>query len=78
MPETEFYRRIGRFLLVLGIGLIGLFGFSDVAQEPRYNLFFWGLVAAVVGLIMIQRNKPEQVDSGRFRILKNFRKKKEK
>ena len=75
---TDFYRRIGRFLFVLGAGFLALFAFSDYAREPRYNLFFWGLIIIITGLVIIRRNKPEPVDSGRFRMLKNLRKNKNK
>ena len=65
-------QRIGQFLFLLGLGLLVFFGFSDVAQTPRYSLFFWGLIALIVGIMMIQRNRPAPKESGRFSTMKSI------
>lgn len=69
----DFYRRIGQFLFLLGFFLVFLFIVTDIGQEPKYELFFWGLVGLIIGAIMIARNRPKPKESGRFRLLRNLR-----
>ncbi len=67
----EFRRRIGIFLNFLGILLITLFVFSDIAHSPICGLITWGGGMMVLGTLLIWLNpKPESQDSGRFRVLR--------
>ncbi len=65
--------RIGRFFLFAGFVLLVLFFASDLANAPRFNLFFIGLAGIVVGILMLRRGRIPQEPSGRFRILHSLR-----
>ncbi len=67
----EFRRRIGIFFIFIGILLIVLFVFSDIAHVPTCGLLAWGAGLTVVGTLFIWLNpKPDIPDSGRFRMIK--------
>ena len=68
-----FSGRVGQFLLILGIALLVIFVISDLAEDPQFNLFFWGLGIAALGIIMMRRGRLPAEPSGRFRILQNYR-----
>lgn len=68
--EMNLTRRLGIFTLLVGLGMIFLFFISDKAQQPHYNYFFWGLILAVAGAILMRRARPADHDPGRFRSLR--------
>jgi hypothetical protein len=72
-------RRIGRFLVVVGLGLIGMFVLSDMAQLVNYNfLVIGGLVFGVGIFLIITSPAPEATPNPRFRSLNKIMKKEEK
>jgi hypothetical protein len=62
--------RVGRFLLFLGLVLMVVFFASDLAQSPRFDLFFFGLGAVVVGILLIRSDRKPRPPSRRFRLLR--------
>jgi hypothetical protein len=67
--------KIGTYLMLVGMLLIGLFVLSDLANTPTCGYLIWGAVLLAVGLVLWFRNplappKP----SGRFRIFKKEKK----
>ncbi|MEA4906338.1 MAG: hypothetical protein GYA17_15475 [Chloroflexi bacterium] len=69
------FRRIGTFFILLGVGLIGLFIFSDVADTPTCNLLLYGIGAILVGTFLLWTNPPPPPDpTNRFRLLKKRKK----
>ena len=69
--------RIGTFLILLGLLLIGLFILSDVADAPACNLLAMGGILVTVGIIMwfrdpVQPGPPPE----RFRLLRSLSNKK--
>lgn len=72
----SFVNRIGTFFILLGIGLIGLFILSDIAQAPTCNFLIVGAILLIVGLALWFRNPaPKGPPPERFRILKSLNKK---
>jgi len=70
---------MGFFILVMGGALVFLFGLSDAADDPRYNLFFWGLMLVVAGLATMRRHRPPPSGpSQRFRWIKSLLQKRKK
>ncbi len=71
--------RIGTFLMMVGIVLVGLFIASDAAGAPTCNFLAAGVVLLVLGIFLWFRNPlPSGPPSGRFRILKGAGKKQDK
>jgi hypothetical protein len=74
-------RRLGSFLLLLGvIGLI-LFAVSDISGKAYYVMFCGGALLLLAGgfLLIRARSRDEPQDSGRFSVLRGSpREKKEK
>ena len=60
--------RIGTFLFMLGIVLIFLFIFSDVAGRPSFGYFFFGLLCLILGgFLWWSPAPPPSEPSERFR-----------
>lgn len=73
----SFINRIGTFFILLGIGLIGLFILSDIAQAPTCNFLVLGAVSLIVGIALWFRDPaPQGPPPERFRILKSINKRK--
>jgi hypothetical protein len=71
--------RIGTFLILVGLFLIGLFAYSDMVKAPVCNLLIIGGVTLALGVFLWFRNPtPPGQPTGRFRILKGAGKKQEK
>jgi hypothetical protein len=71
-------RRIGRFLVIIGLGLIGLFVLSDMAQFVNYNFLVIGALVFGIGIFLIITSpKPEPTPNPRFRSLNKILKKEE-
>ena len=54
--------------------MIFLFGLSEAAQMPRFDLFFLGLLLLVGGFVMIRRYRPppNNAPSDRFRLIRRL------
>lgn len=65
--------RVGRFFVLFGGLLLLLFFASDLADSPRFNLFFLGLLSVVIGILLIRRGRTPPEPSGRFRLLRSMR-----
>ncbi len=72
-------RRIARFLILLGLGIIGFFILSDMAQQANLTLLLVGGVIFIIGVLILVTNPgPEHPPSPRFRTLRRSIKKEEK
>ncbi len=65
--------RVGRFFALLGALLLALFFASDMADTPRFNLFFWGFLCMVFGILMWRRGRVPPEPSDRFRFIRALR-----
>ncbi len=63
-------RRFGGFLILIGLGLGGLFYLSIQSKKMETSLLIGGLVCIAIGLIIRQIVHSTTVDSGRFRIFR--------
>jgi hypothetical protein len=72
--------RIGTYLFMLGIVLIFLFIFSDIAGSPSFGFFFFGLLCLILGFVLWWKYPapPPSEPSERFRLLKKIMKKEKK
>ena len=71
-------RRIGRFLVLVGLGLIGFFVLSDIAQQVNFNFLVIGFFVFVFGVFLIVTNPPpEATPNPRFRSLNKILKREE-
>lgn len=70
-------RRIGIFLFLVGLTMIGLFLLSDVADNPAFDLLVIGVAVLGFGLFLLLRNpaKPP-APTERFRGVRSFGQKK--
>jgi hypothetical protein len=66
-------QRVGLFFAVLGGFLLALFVASDLAEQPNFNLFFFGLAGLAIGLVLANRSRPDKVESERFRWIRSLR-----
>lgn len=62
--------RFGGFLILIGLGLGGLFYLSIQSENMEISLLISGLVCIGIGLVVRQMTRPTTVDSQRFRILR--------
>jgi hypothetical protein len=61
-------RRLGAFLILVGLVLLILFFGSVMSQDTKTNYLLIAIVTLLVGIVL-QRNK-EPTDSGRFNALR--------
>ncbi len=73
MNVMTFTGRIGRFFMLFGAVLLAIFFASDLADAPRYNLFFWGFFILVSGILMWRRGRTPAPPSERFRFIRSLR-----
>jgi len=59
-------RRIGWFLVVIGLILLVVFFTIDQSQKPQPGLFFSGLAGVFLGGLLVWRNRPPPKPSERF------------
>ena len=66
--------RFGTFFLVIGILLVFLFIFSDVAGQPTFAYFCGGVACVMLGVFLWWRSPPGPPPEphGRFRTVKKF------
>ena len=69
---NRFLNRLGNLLIMIGLLMIMLFIFSDLAKDPQFKYFLYGFVSFLAGIILKISNKSQQPPqpTGRFRILK--------
>lgn len=71
--------RIGTFFILIGLGLIGLFILSDIAESPSCNYLVFGAVLLGLGIFLWFRDPPHPPEpTGRFRLLQRSKKKQDK
>jgi len=72
----NFWNRVGTFLLLVGLILVALFLFSDMAGVVQMKYLLWGALAVVVGVWMKWKHPLQRPDSsGRFRLLARLKQK---
>ncbi len=76
----EFANRIGTYLLLLGVILMFLFIFSDVAGNAAFGYFFVSVLCLLIGGVLWWRSPspPPSEPPARFRTVKKFLKKDKK
>lgn len=70
---TELIYRVGTFFLLIGVGLIVLFVFSEAAQNTAFGFFCWGLILVVIGSMFRAQYKRTIPKSGRFSIFQRLK-----
>ena len=70
--RREFRFRVGTFFLLLGIGLLVLFFFSESAQAPQFDYFCWSMAFFILGFMFRARYRRAVTPSGRFSRAKSF------
>jgi len=74
--RKEFMSRVGTFFLLVGIGSLVLFVLSEQAGQTDLSYFCWGTILFVLGFVFrAQYKAPPPPASGRFGILKIFKRK---
>ncbi len=70
--------RIGRFFILLGLGIIGFFVLSDLAQQANLTVLLVGGAIFILGIMIIVTNPgPERTPSQHFRTLRRVVKREE-
>ena len=65
------WRKLGQFSIALGVFLLVMFVFSDIAKQAEFGLLLAGLAGLGFGIFMLVTNPaPQPTPSPRFRILK--------
>jgi len=64
--RKEFVSRVGTFFMLIGIGMMILFLFSDSQNKPEINYFCSGFVLIIVAILFRRQYKKPVVSSGRF------------
>lgn len=64
--------RLGLFLLLIGLGLLGIFFASDQSQNPQFGLFFLGAFLMTLGGFWFWRGRTPPPPSERFRLLRKM------
>jgi len=72
----ELIFRIGTFFLITGIVLLLLFILSETTGKTTFQYFCWSALLMTIGFAFRSLYKRSTTSSGRFSILKRFRKKK--
>ena len=65
--------KTGRFLLFIGLILLVIFFTMDQAKHPSYGFFCVGIIAAILGGILLVRGHQPPTESMRFRTLRRWR-----
>ena len=70
--------RIGTFLVLLGLGLIGYFVITDLALQPSFGVLIIGALILIAGIsTMVTNPNPEPHPNPRFRTLNKIMKRDE-
>ncbi|NPV56523.1 MAG: hypothetical protein HPY76_07620 [Anaerolineae bacterium] len=71
MADDSVLGRVGTFLILLGVLLIFLFVFSDLAGQVELKYLFYGAGGVFLGFLLRWVSpRPERPSSDRFRILR--------
>jgi len=70
--RKEFIYRVGTFFLLVGIGMLVIFMFSEAAEKPQFNYFCASMVLLTLGFLFRAQYRKATVSSGRFSILKKL------
>jgi hypothetical protein len=73
--RKEFLARVGTFFLLVGFILLAFFFLSDSAGQAVFSYFCWSAILLVVGFMFRSQLRKTYQPSGRFSILKSFRRK---
>jgi hypothetical protein len=73
----SFSGRIGLFLLFLSLIALFIFFVSDWSGSTQFSFFCWGMPGLLLSILLIARGRQPPQPSGRFRILRQKREKKE-
>jgi hypothetical protein len=74
--RKEFIYRVGTFFLLVGTGLLIFFMLSEAAEQPTFSYFCWSMILLTLGFVFrAQYKKPAGPPSGRFSVLKRFKRK---
>lgn len=73
--RKEFVYRVGTFFLLVGVGLLVFFLFSEAAKQPTFSYFCWSMVLLILGFLFRAQYKKAIPSSGRFSILKRLKSK---
>ena len=74
----SFSRRLGKFLIIVGVGLIGYFVLTDLAQQAVYASLLIGTLMLIGGIVILIANPaPEPQPNPRFRSLNKIMKRDE-
>ncbi len=75
----SYSNRIGTYLVLIGVVLIFMFIFSDVAGKPAFGYFFLGALSMVVGVALWWRSPaPPSEPPARFRTMRRLMKRDKK
>ena len=70
--RKEIIYRIGTFFLLVGIGLIGFFVFSDVARQVSFNYLCWGVIILSLGMFFRAQYRKAVATSTRFSLVRKL------
>ena len=65
--------KLGRFLLFIGLILLVVFFTVDQANHPSYGYFCVGIIAVLLGGVLMVRGHQPPEESMRFRTLRRWR-----
>ena len=71
----ELIYRVGTFFLLVGVALVILFIVSDAARQTAFNYLCWGTILLTVGFLFRAQYKRAIPSSGRFSLLRRFKRK---
>jgi len=75
MDPKEFVARVGFFFILIGLGLMVLFIFSDIGQQTQFNYFFYSVGALLMGFWLRRGNSKPRPNGNRFEGLRKIRQK---
>lgn len=74
--REDFLYRIGTYFILIAIGLLVFFMLSESAQQTIFGYFCWSMILFIVGVSLRSKFKrPAPPSSGRFSVLKKFKRK---
>jgi len=73
--RKEFIYRVGTFFLLVGTGMLIFFMLSEAAGKPTFSYFCWSMILLIVAFLFRAQYKKSVPSSGRFSVLKRFKRK---
>jgi len=71
----ELIYRVGTFFLLVGTGLLIFFMLSESTNQPMFSYFCWSMVLLIIGFLFRAQYKKSVPSSGRFSVLKRYKRK---